>query len=60
MSDTPRTNEEMRRTAKLGARDMEGAWMEMVYFACELERELRKLAAGYADLKVYGRKGDSA
>ena len=37
---TPRTTEEMQRSAKLGARDMEGAWMQMIDFARQLEREL--------------------
>lgn len=55
MSDTPRTDAEVARTARVGAMSgMEQAWEDVCHFARELERELRKLAAEYADLKVYG------
>lgn len=41
MSDTPRTDSEIKRTARIGAMSgMEQAWEDMCAYAKELEREL--------------------
>lgn len=41
MTETPRTHEEVKRTAGIGAMSgMEQAWQDMCYFASQLEREL--------------------
>ena len=44
MTDTPRTDVEIKRTARIGAMSgMEQAWEDVCHFARELERENARL-----------------
>lgn len=50
MSGTPRTDEEMKRTAGMFDRDSEGAWMRMIDLSKELEKELAAARKGYVNI----------